>query len=141
MVEIVTDVFRRLFNRSCQVALWMSAASCIALGVAGERVLGIWTHGKVAMDWPLYTLLLLSAAANAVWYTALMAAYATNRHVRVALVYSAVYGGGAFVFAYIFAKIFRSCGCGLGVIAERDCNGTLCIDENISTDWRVLGHG
>ena len=98
------DVFRRLFNRSCQVALWMSAASCIALGVAGERVLGIWTHGKVTMDWPLYTLLLLSAAANTVWYTALMAAYATNRHVRVALVYSAIYGGGAFVLAYIFAN-------------------------------------
>jgi O-antigen/teichoic acid export membrane protein len=110
------DVFRRLFNHSCQVALWVSAASCIALVAAGERLLGIWTHGKVAMDWPLYTLLLLSAAANAVWYTALMAAYATNRHVRVALVYSVVYGGGAFGLAYIFAKFLGLAGVGLALL-------------------------
>lgn len=110
------DVFRRLFNRSCQVALWMCAASCVVLGVFGERVLGIWTHGKVAMDWPLFTLLLLGAAANAVWYTALMAAYATNRHVRVALVYSAVYGGAAFGIAYIFAKILGLRGVGLALL-------------------------
>ncbi len=110
------DVFRRLFNHSCQVALWMSAATCIALVVAGERLLGIWTHGKVAMDLPLYTLLLLGAAANAVWYTALMAAYATNRHVRVALVYSVVYGGGAFGLAYILAKFSGLAGVGLALL-------------------------
>lgn len=110
------DVFRRLFNRSCQVALWMSAASCIALGVAGEWVLGVWTHGMVAMDWALYILLLLSAAANTVWYTALMAVYATNRHVRVAIVYSAVYGGAAFVFAYIFIKTSGIAGGGLALL-------------------------
>jgi O-antigen/teichoic acid export membrane protein len=110
------DVFRRLFNRSCQVALWMSAASCIVLGVAGERVLGIWTHGKVAMDWLLYTLLLLSAAANTIWYTALMAAYATNRHVRVAFVYSAVYGGAAFGLAYVLTKTTGLAGGGLALL-------------------------
>jgi len=110
------DVFRSLFNRSCQAALWMCAASCVVLGVFGERVLGIWTHGKVAMEWPLYSLLLLSAAINAIWYTALMAAYATNRHVRVALVYSAVYGGGAFVLAYIFVKYSGLVGVGLALL-------------------------
>ena len=110
------DVFRSLFNRSCQVALWTCATSCVVLSVFGERVLGIWTHGKVAMDWPLYTLLLLSAAINAIWYTALMAAYATNRHVRVALVYSAVYGGGAFVLAYIFVKFSGLAGVGLALL-------------------------
>jgi O-antigen/teichoic acid export membrane protein len=110
------DVFRSLFNRSCQVALWTCAASCVVLGVFGEWVLGIWTHGKVAMEWPLYTLLLLSAAINAIWYTALMAAYATNRHVRVALVYSAVYGGGAFVLAYIFVNYSDLSGVGLALL-------------------------
>jgi O-antigen/teichoic acid export membrane protein len=110
------DVFRRLFNHSCQVALWVSAASCIALAVVGERLLDIWTHGMVAMDWPLYALLLLSAAANAVWYTALMAVYATNRHVRVALVYSVVYGGGAFGLAYILAKFSGLAGVGLALL-------------------------
>jgi O-antigen/teichoic acid export membrane protein len=110
------DVFRRLFNHSCQVALWVSAASCLALIAAGESLLDIWTHGKVSMDWPLYTLLLLSAAANAVWYTALMAAYATNRHERVALVYSIVYGGGAFGLAYIFANFAALAGVGFALL-------------------------
>jgi O-antigen/teichoic acid export membrane protein len=110
-----TDDFRRLFNRSCQAALWISAASCIVLGVAGERVLSIWTHGKVFMDWPLYTLLLLSASINSIWYTALMAAYATNRHVRVALVYSVVYGGAAFGLAYVFASFSGLAGVGVAL--------------------------
>jgi len=110
------DVFRRLFNRSCQAALWLSAASCIALVLAGESLLGIWTHGKVPMDWPLYALLLLSAVANAVWNTALMAAYATNRHARVAIVYSSVYGVGTFVLAYILAEFSGLAGVGLALL-------------------------
>lgn len=110
------DVFRRLFNHSCQVALWVSVATCIVLIAAGERLLGLWTHGKVTMDWLLYTLLLLGAAANAVWYTALMAAYATNRHVRVALVYSVVYGGGAFGLAFILTKFSGLAGVGLALL-------------------------
>lgn len=110
------DDFRRLFNHSCQVALWVSAASCIALGVAGEQLLGIWTHGEVAMAWALYTLLLLSVAVNSVWHTALMAAWATNRHVRTAFVYSAVYGGGALGFAYIFSTLLGLSGVGLALL-------------------------
>ena len=107
------DVFRNLFNRSCQVALWMSAASCIALGVVGERVLSIWTQAKVIMDLPLFAFLLLSAAVNAFWNTSLMASYATNRYARVALTYSAIYGGVAFGLAYVFIKILGITGGGL----------------------------
>jgi hypothetical protein len=84
--------------------------------VAGEKMLSAWTHGKVGMDWPLYFLLLLGAAANSVWYTALMAAYATNRHVRVALVYSVVYGGGASSLAYILAKFLGLTGVGSALL-------------------------
>jgi len=110
------DVFRRLFNHSCQVALWVSTASCLVLGVAGETLLGIWTHGKVTMDWPLYILLLLGTAVNAVWYTALTATYATNHHMRVALVYFAVYGGTAFVLSYVFTEISGLAGAGLALL-------------------------
>lgn len=110
------DDFRRLFNHSCQAALWVSAASCIVLGVAGEQLLGVWTHGKVAMDWPLYTLLLLGVAVNSVWHTALTAAWATNRHARTALVYSLVYGGGALGFAYVFSTLLGLSGVGLALL-------------------------
>jgi O-antigen/teichoic acid export membrane protein len=109
------DDFRRLSIRSCQVALWMSAATGIALVVAGEKVFGIWTHGKVAMDWKLYPLLLLGAVANATWNTALMAVYATNRHVKVAPVYTVVYGAAAIGLAYIFTGISGLAGAGLAL--------------------------
>jgi hypothetical protein len=82
----------------------------------GEKVLGIWTHSKVAMDWTLYTLLLLSAVANSIWYTALMAAYATNRHVKVALVYTVVYGAAAFGLAYMFTGISGLAGAGWALL-------------------------
>jgi len=110
------EEFRVLFNRSCQVALWLTAVLCIVLAVTGEQVLGLWTRGKVAMDWPLYTFLLLAVAVNSVWYTALMAAYATNRHVHVAIVYSAVYGGLAFVLALLLLKVSGIAGAGLSIL-------------------------
>ena len=110
------DDFRRLSIRSCQVAIWVSAATGIALVLAGEKVLGIWTHGKVAMDWTLYLLLLLGAVANAIWNTALMAAYATNRHVKVALVYAVVYGAAAIGLAYLFTRISGFAGVGLALL-------------------------
>ncbi len=106
------ELFRMLFRHSCQVALWGGVVACLLLGVAGETVLEVWTQGKVPMDWALYVLLLLTAATNALWYTALMVAYATNRHQRIAVVYSLVYGGAAFAVAYAGAKMAGVAGVG-----------------------------
>jgi O-antigen/teichoic acid export membrane protein len=107
------EVFRALFSRSCQVAIWMSGVSCIILSIGAESGLSFWTHGRIAMDWPLFTLLLLSAAINAIWYTALMAVYATNRHAKVAIVYLGVYGIGSFCFAYVLVSVFKLSGGGI----------------------------
>jgi len=107
--------FRHLFNRSCQAALWFSVIFCLLLAVSGELLLGVWTHGKVTMHWPLYLLLLLAVAVNAVWYVALMAAYATNRHVKVAMVYSMVYGGLTFFLAVFLLKQLGVAGAGLAI--------------------------
>lgn len=107
--------FRSLFTRSCQAAIWTSIALCIVFGVSGKWILDLWTDGKIAMDWPLYSLFLLSVAVNSVWYTALMAAYATNRHVSVALAYSAVYGGMAIALAFLLLKLMGISGAGLSI--------------------------
>ena len=82
------------------------------MGVAGEWILQVWTQGKIPMDWLLYVLLLLAAATNTLWNTALMVAYATNRHERIAVVYSLVYGGAAFGVAYAGARMAGIAGVG-----------------------------
>lgn len=110
------DIFRRLFIRSCQTSIWLTAISCFALCIAGTWVLGLWTHGKVAMDWPLYVLLLISAAVNAIWYTALMAAYSTNRHIQVALIYFMTFGALAFLLSFLLTAMMELPGAGVAVL-------------------------
>lgn len=106
------QLFRMLFRRSCQVALWGGIVACLLMGVAGEWILQVWTQGKIPMDWLLYVLLLLAAATNTLWNTAMMVAYATNRHERIAVVYSLVYGGAAFGVAYAGARMAGVAGVG-----------------------------
>jgi len=108
--------FKRLFNNSCQVTLWFSAALCIILGVLGSKFLVLWAQGKVVMDWPLYILFLMSAAINSVWFTALVAAYATNRHVGIAFVYTIVYGLLAIFIAFALMNLSGITGAGLAIL-------------------------
>ncbi len=68
------------------------------------------------MDWPLYAWLLLATLVNALWSTMLMAAYATNRHGWIALVYAFVYGIGALSLAYIGAQAVGLPGVGVAVV-------------------------
>lgn len=105
-----------LFKRSCQVALWLCLVVCLSLIVAGGGILPFWTAGKISMHWSLYILLLMTAAVNSFWYTALMVPYATNRHTRIAVVYSAVYGGIAFVVCYMGALVLGFIGVGIGLL-------------------------
>jgi O-antigen/teichoic acid export membrane protein len=98
-----SELFTRLFVRSSQVSVWLCLAGSLVLAVAGNWLLPLWTAGKVVMHWPLFLLLLATAAMNAIWNTVLMVPYATNRHQRIAVSYSAVYGGGAFLFSYLGA--------------------------------------
>jgi O-antigen/teichoic acid export membrane protein len=111
-----TLLVSRLFSRSCQITAWVSLGLCLVLVSTAHWLLPLWTAGKVEMDWPLFIFLLIAGAINAIWYTALMVPYATNRHGRIAVLYSTVYGGGAFLFAYIAGKAFGFTGIGAAVL-------------------------
>jgi O-antigen/teichoic acid export membrane protein len=111
-----TDLFRRLFNRSCQLALWGSVTAVVFLAVAGGGLFPLWTAGQVTMNWPLYLLLLGTALINAVWHTALMAMYATNRVGKPALAYIAIYGALAFALAYAGIHLFGFIGVGAALL-------------------------
>jgi hypothetical protein len=64
----------------------------------------------------LYALLLSTAVVNAFWYTALMVPYATNRHISIAGMYAAVYGGAVFALAYGGAKLWGLEGVGTALL-------------------------
>lgn len=99
-----SSLFGRLFLKSCQLSFWGCLLTALMVGVAAHWVFPSWTSGKVVMQWPTFLLLLAGVLVNSIWYTALMVPYATNRHVRIAVFYSLIYGVGAFVMGYFGAK-------------------------------------
>jgi len=110
------SLFQRLFSKSCQLAIWGCLLATLLVGVAAHWVFPTWTSGKVIMHWPTFILLLAGVLINSVWYTALMIPYATNRHERIAVFYSLIYGAGAFVMGYLGARIFGLSGAALALM-------------------------
>lgn len=80
-------LLRQLHDRSCQAALWVSAAVVVGLLVFGEKILFVWTHGSVGMDRLVFILLLSLVLPASLWLSSLNLAYATNRHERVGAAY------------------------------------------------------
>jgi len=111
-----SPLFGRLFYKSCQLAFWGCLIIALLVGVGAHWIFPAWTSGKVVMQWPVFILLLTGALVNSLWYTALMVPYATNRHVRIAVFYSLVYGVGAFVMGYFGAKILGLDGAALALM-------------------------
>jgi O-antigen/teichoic acid export membrane protein len=80
---------RRLHRIACQVSLWSSVGTVVFLFFAGERIVSVWTHGRIVMDVPTFHWLLLVILANSFWYTSSVVTIASNTHERVAAVYLA----------------------------------------------------
>ena len=96
-------LFRRLFARSCQLALWGCLGVCFLVGAGAYWAFPVWTGAKFAMHWPTYIVLLAGVLINGIWYTAIMVPYATNRHGRIAVVYTLIYGVVALYLGYLGA--------------------------------------
>jgi O-antigen/teichoic acid export membrane protein len=111
-----SSLFRRLFLRSCQIALWMSLAASFVVGLGARWIFPTWTGGNVTIHWPAYILLLAGVLANSIWYTALMVPYATNRHGRIAVSYALIYGVAPFLLAYLGAKALGLTGVALALL-------------------------
>jgi O-antigen/teichoic acid export membrane protein len=109
-------LFTDLFTHACQIGLWTGLSACLFLALISNWMFPLWTGGKIAINWPLYSMLLLSAALNAIWYTALMAPYATNRHERIGLFYCLVFGVFAVVAAYAGVKLLGLIGLGIALL-------------------------
>ena len=110
-------VFSQLFLRGCQAAVWLSISAALSLTLVARWLWPVWTGGRIPMEWPLFLTLLGAGILNSLWYTALMVPYATNRHGRIAIVYTGVYGAMALVGAYVAALNFGLVGVGAALLA------------------------
>lgn len=111
-----SSLFGRLFFKSCQLSLWGCLLAVLMVGTGAHWVFPAWTSHRVVMQWPTFILLLAGVPVNSLWYTALMVPYATNRHVRIALFYSLVYGAGVFVMGFLSAKGLGLSGAALALL-------------------------
>jgi O-antigen/teichoic acid export membrane protein len=124
-------LFRRLFTRSCQLALWGCFLAALTVGAAAHWVFPAWTSGKVVMQWTTFILLLAGVLTNSVWYTALMVPYATNRHGRLSIFYSLIYGGFAIGLGYLGATIFGLAGVAFALLLAEATMATIVISESL----------
>jgi O-antigen/teichoic acid export membrane protein len=123
------SLFRRLFAKSCRLSFWGCLVGALFVGTLGGWFLPAWTGGKIAMHWSAFILLLAAVPVNAVWNTALMVPYATNRHGRIAIFYSLVYGVLALVLGHFGATLLALAGVALALLVAEAIMSTFVIHE------------
>lgn len=80
-------LLKRLYLNAQRGGFWLALLAALVLWWAGPWFLGLWTHGKVAMNPLLFNWLLVSAVASVFWYGALSLLKAGNVHLRATLWY------------------------------------------------------
>lgn len=124
-------LFRRLFTRSCQLALWGCLGVCFLIGPAAHWIFPAWTGGKIVMHWSTYIVLLAGVVINGIWYTALMVPYATNRHARIAMFYTLVYGAAAFGLGYLWAVRLGLGGAALAILLVEAAMAIIVVRDSV----------
>jgi O-antigen/teichoic acid export membrane protein len=122
---------RRLHRAACQVSLWSSLGSVVFLYFAGQRIVAIWTHGRIAMDVPAFHWLLLVIVANSFWYTSSVVTIASNTHERVAAVYLAG-TVASLLIARLLMPIFGISGAAMALLAIDVIVGWYVLSSSLS---------
>lgn len=86
------ELVRTLHRRACQIALFISIATVIAVAVLGPTFLHHWTAGKVPPSQSLVSLLLIVVVFYSLWSTSSTLVAAINQHERLATVYTVATG-------------------------------------------------
>ena len=132
-------VFSQLFLRGCQAAIWLSISAALTLTLVARWLWPVWTGGRIPMEWPLFVTLLGAGILNSLWYTALMVPYATNRHGRIAIVYTGVYGAMAVVVAYVAALNSGLVGVGAALLAAELLMTVYVLPTSLAMDQQHWG--
>lgn len=134
-------LFKRIFARSCQLALWGCLGVCFFVGPGAYWIFPEWTDSMVSMHWPTYLVLLSVVVLNSIWYTALMAPYSINLHGRIAYFYVLVYGFAAVCFGYIWSGRFGLAGAALALLLAEAAMAAVVIHNSLrmlsigATQW------
>jgi O-antigen/teichoic acid export membrane protein len=79
------DMMRRLNRYASRLSIWLALIAAAALLVVGDPLVAAWTGGRVAVEQPLFALLLAVMVANAVWRASSWTLQAVNRVTRQAV--------------------------------------------------------
>jgi len=83
------DLLRLVHMRVLAGALWFGAAACAGLLLIGTPLVAYWTDGALAVEQPLFVLLLASTLATVLWNAGGSVHYATNQVAALSRTYLA----------------------------------------------------
>jgi O-antigen/teichoic acid export membrane protein len=126
---------RNLVVAACQLAVVCGVVvSALMLGLA-RTVFALWVHRQFALDRPGFVLLLAASALNALWYTALQVAYATNRMHTLAVPFVLVYGLGGVALGVVLMRGFGLAGAAGALVAVEVVMLAIVLPQC----WRLCG--
>ncbi|MHB8405657.1 MAG: lipopolysaccharide biosynthesis protein [Gammaproteobacteria bacterium] len=128
------QLFRRLFLRMLRSQIALALVCAIILFFVGDKLLAVWTHGRVAMNVALLHWLLLSAVASVLWHGGVTALKAANRHVRASAWFVAS-AALAVMLAWILMRwTGRLADAGLALLVL----DTLMASHVLRASWRLI---
>jgi O-antigen/teichoic acid export membrane protein len=90
----------RLMHRvSCFFAIWGSAVVGVTLLCSANRILDIWTSGRIEVNFALFTGCVIALIGRSLWLTSSSIFYSCNRHVGLGLRYLLVVTAGVIIAA------------------------------------------
>ncbi len=122
---------RKLHRTACQASLWSSVGAATFLFFAGDRIIAIWTHGRIVPDEAAFRWLLLVTVANSFWYTSSVVTIASNTHERVAAVYL-VGSAAALGIARLLTPHFGISGAAMALLAIDIVVGWYVLTQSLS---------
>jgi O-antigen/teichoic acid export membrane protein len=83
------DLLRFISRQTLRVSFWLGFTTCVLVAIGGPYFLGLWTHGRVAVDDATFWVLCATQFVTTLWLSSAIALTGTNRHLGLSLIYLA----------------------------------------------------
>jgi O-antigen/teichoic acid export membrane protein len=107
--------FQSLVIRLCRVTVWAAVGSSLLLMACAGFFIPLWTNGRIPVEWPLLTLLILGACIGSLADAIMISLTSINRVGRIAIAHL---GGVAvgLTFGSLFTSQFGSLAIAVGLL-------------------------
>jgi O-antigen/teichoic acid export membrane protein len=109
-------LLRVLQRRVTQLGFWSAVAMVAVLALIGDWLVSVVTRGTVVVPGPLLLILLVGAVFEVAWTTSGQILFATNRHMRVGVIYTVLSAAGLGL-AYVLVSRWGADGAAWSVLA------------------------